>query len=80
MGQGGAHLLLICFATTSLHRICKGSNNGMGEGTHSSPTALGLGVREPTPNFRVLFGTGKGHKSVVHPPGSDTVSNMFASS
>ena len=69
MGRGrGAHLLLICFATTSLHQICKGSNNRMEEGAHSSLTALGLGIREPTSNFRVLFGTGKGHKRVAQPP------------
>ena len=67
-GGGGAQLLLISFATTRLHGICNGSNNGMedGEGgTRSSPTALGLGISAPTPNFRVLLGTVRGHKRVL---------------
>ena len=41
---------------------------GGGGATHSSPTALGLGISAPpqhTPNFRFLFWTGRGHKSVL---------------
>ena len=54
----GAQLLLIRFATNRLHEICNGSIDGIedggGGGTHSSPTALGLGISAPpqhTPNF-----------------------------
>ena len=36
---------------------------------NSRPTALGLEISAPTPNFRHLFGTGRGHKSVLfYPP------------
>ena len=38
---------------------------GGGGGTLSSPTSLGLGISAPTPNFRVLFGTGRGHSSIL---------------
>ena len=41
-----------------------------GGGTHSSPTAFGLGISAPpppTPNFRVLFGAGRGHKNILSP-------------
>ena len=64
----GAQLLLISFATR-LHRICNGSNNGMEDGGGSThATALGLGISAPTPNFRVLFGTGGGDSSVFSSP------------
>ena len=63
----GAQLLLISFATR-LHGICNGSNNGMEDGGGSThATALGLGISAPTPNFRVLFGTGRGNSSVFLP-------------
>ena len=64
-GEVSAQLLLISFATR-LHGICNRSNNGMedgGGGTHT--TALWLGISASTPNFRVLFGTGRGHNSVL---------------
>ena len=38
---------------------------GGGGGTLSSPTSFGLGISAPTPNFRVLFGTGRGHSSIL---------------
>ena len=60
----GAQLLLISFATR-LHGICNGSNNGIEDGGGSThATALGLGISAPTPNIRVLSGTGRGHSSV----------------
>ena len=69
-GGGGAQLLLISFAR--LHGICIGSIDGMeAGGTHSSPTALGLGISAPPPpnTFQIseffLFGTGRGHNSVL---------------
>ena len=64
----GAQLLLISFATR-LHGICNGSNNGMedrGGSTHG--TALRFWISAPTPNFRVLFGTGRGNSSVFSSP------------
>ena len=64
----GTQLLLISFATR-LHGICNGSNNRMEDGglsTHA--TALGLGISARIPNFRVLFGTGRGHSSVFSSP------------
>ena len=74
--RGGAQLLLICFATTRLPEICNGSIDRMEDGgTHSSPTALGLGISAPspqhTPNFRFFcFGLGGGTK-VFYPPRPD---------
>ena len=66
-GKVGAQLLLISFATR-LHGICNGSNNGMEDGGGSThATALGLGISAPAPNFRVLFGTGRGNSSVFPP-------------
>ena len=64
---GGAQLLLISFGTR-LHGICNGSNNGMedGSGGHTiQPHNLGTGDKCPTPNFRALFGTERGHSSVL---------------
>ena len=45
---------------------------GEGGGTYPSPTALGLGISAPppSPNFQVLFGTGRGAK-VFYPPQPD---------
>ena len=64
----GAQLLLFSFATR-LHGICNGSNNGMEDGGGSTHgTALGFGISAPTPNFRVLFGTGRGNSSVFSSP------------
>ena len=34
-------------------------------GGRTHVTALGLGISAPTPNFRVLFGTGRGNSSVL---------------
>ena len=68
VGKVGAQLLLISFATR-LHGICNGSNNGMEDGGGSThATALGLGISAPTPNFRVLFLTGRGNSSVSSSP------------
>ena len=60
-GRRWAQLLLISCATTRVHGICNGNIDGMedgGGGTHSSPTALGLGISAPPPkhtiNFRVF--------------------------
>ena len=71
----GAQLLLISFATTRLHGICNGSNNGMeagggggGEGTHSSPTALGLGISDPHPPQISEFCLGLGGGTKVFDP------------
>ena len=36
----------------------------MGGGGSTHATGLGLGISAPTPNFRVLFGTGRGHSSI----------------
>ena len=75
----GSQLLLIRFATTRLHEICNGNIDGMedwGGGTHSSPTALGLGISAPpqhNPNLRVFlfcFGLG-GDTKVFYPPRPD---------
>ena len=70
-GRRWAQLLLISCATTRVHGICNGNIDGMedggGGGTHSSPTALGLGISPPPPkhtiNFRVFcLGLGGGTK------------------
>ena len=45
-----------------------------GGGHTHQPHSIGTEDKSPTPNFRVLFGNEKG------PPGSGTVSKMFASS
>ena len=47
---------------TSRERMMAGGGGG---GTLSSPTSFGLGISAPTPNFRVLFGTGRGHSSIL---------------
>ena len=47
-------LLIISFATSRLHGVCNGGNNRMEDGdggTHSSPTAMGLGIKAPQPKF-----------------------------
>ena len=64
---GGAQLLLMSFVTTRLHGICNKSNNGMEDGDTLQSHCLGTGDKCPpsTPNLRVLFGTGSGHKSVL---------------
>ena len=60
----GAQLLLTSFATR-LHGNCNGSNNGMEDGGREHTChSLGLGISAPTPNFRILFGTGRGNSSV----------------
>ena len=71
-GREMAQRLLLSFATTRLHGICNKSNNEIedgGGGTHSSSTVLDLGISAPTHpkirSFGVLFGTGRGHKSVL---------------
>ena len=65
-------VIIVSFATTRLHGICNGSNNGMGGGggggAHSNPTAFGLEISAPSQNFRVLFESGRGHKSVLSSP------------
>ena len=64
----------ICFATTGLHGICNESKNGMedrgGGFTHSSPTALGLGISDPahTPKFPSLIWDWEGAQSVLSSP------------
>ena len=68
-GGLGAQLLHISFVTTGLHGICNGSKNGMEDRvTHSSPTALGLGISAPHTRTQISeFGLGLecGHKSVL---------------
>ena len=72
-GRGrGVQLLLISFATTRLHGICNGSINGMEDGGHTlQPHSLGTGDMCPPPPHPpkisefFLFGTGRGHKSVL---------------
>ena len=69
--MGGAQLLLISFATTRLYGICSGSINGMvdgGGGVHTpAPQPWDRGFVPPThPKFPCfLFGTERGHKSVL---------------
>ena len=47
----------------------RGGGGGGGEGTHSSPTALGLGISDPHPTqiSKFCLGLGGGHKSVLSP-------------
>ena len=74
-GGYGEQLLHISFATTGLHGICNGSKNGMEGGgvTHSSPTALGLGISAPHPCTQISeFGLGLGGGTkVFYPPRPD---------
>ena len=68
-GGLGAQLLHISFVTTGLHGICNGSKNGMEDRvTHSSLTALGLGISARHTRTQISeFGLGLecGHKSVL---------------
>ena len=68
----GAQLLHISFAITGLHGICNESKTkwkiGVG-GTHSSPTALGLGISAPHPRIQnAEFGLGLGGGTKVFYP------------
>ena len=74
-GGGGGHsyYLLALRLLYYMRFAMEASREWKMGGTHSSPTALGLGISVPppppqthTPNFWVfLFGTGRGHKSVL---------------
>ena len=70
----------ISFATTGLHGICNGSKNRMEDGgrvvTHSSLTALGLGISAPPPpptrtQFPSLVRDWDGGTKVFYPPRPD---------
>ena len=71
---GGGHsyylfaLPLLDYMRFAMEASTEWQIGGGGGGTHSSPTALGLGISAPpqhTQNFRFLLWTGRGYKSVL---------------